>query len=285
MRSPIRWFGGKGMMVKKILPLLPSHRTYVEPFGGGASVLLAKDPSPVEVYNDVDSGLVSFFRALRDKKTFARLHGKLLLTPYSREEHRFCTETWDSSEDLVERAYRWYVACVQSFSGGFGQGWSSVVTQSRRGMASTAAIWKSKMELLPVVHQRLIRVQIEHRDWRYIVARYDRPETLQYIDPPYVQSTRSGGSFRHDMSDSEHAALVNSLLGLEGMAVVSGYDHRIYRRLDEAGWSKHEFNTACHAAGKSRTSGLLGPGSTTKHAPRTEVVWVSPRGQRGRNRG
>ncbi len=64
LRSPILWFGGKGNMVAKILPLFPPHRIYVEPFGGGASLLMAKAPAPVEVYNDLDSGLVNLFRVL-----------------------------------------------------------------------------------------------------------------------------------------------------------------------------------------------------------------------------
>jgi len=61
LRSPIVWFGGKGHMVNKLLPLIPKHKIYVEPFGGGANLLIAKEPSPVEVYNDLDSGLVNFF--------------------------------------------------------------------------------------------------------------------------------------------------------------------------------------------------------------------------------
>lgn len=58
MRSPIWWFGGKGNMVAKLLPLIPPHRTYVEPYGGGASLLFAKNPSPVEVYNDLNQAVV-----------------------------------------------------------------------------------------------------------------------------------------------------------------------------------------------------------------------------------
>ena len=70
MRSPISWFGGKMRLAKRIVPLLPPHTTYVEPFGGGAAVLFAKPPSPVEVYNDLDGGLVNFFRVLRNRSQF-----------------------------------------------------------------------------------------------------------------------------------------------------------------------------------------------------------------------
>lgn len=98
MGSPITWFGGKGMMASKILPYFPEHHTYAEPFGGGASMLFAKPPSPVEVYNDMDSGLVNFFRVLRDPEAFERFHHLAALTPYSREEYCHCRSTWESAK-------------------------------------------------------------------------------------------------------------------------------------------------------------------------------------------
>ena len=119
MRSPIKWFGGKGGFVQNILPLVPKHKIYVEVFGGGASLLFAKTPAPVEVYNDVDSGLVGFFRVLRDKEKAAELWRVACLSPYSREEYGFCRETWEECKDEVERARRWFVVVRQSFGGLF----------------------------------------------------------------------------------------------------------------------------------------------------------------------
>lgn len=88
LRSPITWVGGKGLMVGKLLKLLPPHRHYVEVFGGGASLLSAKGPAGgVEVYNDIDAGLVHFFRTLRDPKLFWEFYVKAISTPYSRLEH------------------------------------------------------------------------------------------------------------------------------------------------------------------------------------------------------
>lgn len=107
-------------MVAKLLPLIPPHKIYVEVFGGGASLLFAKEPSPVEVYNDLDSGLVNFFRVLRDPGKFEKFYRKVCFTPYSREEYCFCRDTWGECKDDVERAYRWFVVARMSFSGKFG---------------------------------------------------------------------------------------------------------------------------------------------------------------------
>ena len=133
-------------MVKKILTLFPAHHTYVEAFGGGASLLFTKKPSRVEVYNDIDSGLVGFFRVLRDREKFERFHEWVQMTPYAREEYNHCLATWQDCEDEVERAYRWYVVARQSFSGKFGESWSSSVTSSSRGMAVTCSKWLSVIE-------------------------------------------------------------------------------------------------------------------------------------------
>ena len=267
-------------MVAKLLPLFPQHHTYVEPFGGGASLLFAKLPAPVEVYNDLDSGLIEFFRVLRDPAQFARLHRMVEATPVSREEYDRCRDTWQDCDDPVERAYRWYVVARMSFGGRFGAGWGSNVTASRCGMAATCSKWLSIIELLPQIHARLMRVQIEHADWRVILDRYDTPRTLFYLDPPYVHGTRTDTRYACEMTDADHADLVDVLLGIRGKAILSGYDHEIYAPLEAAGWVCHDWETACSAAGRTRASGIQGEGSALAMQARTESAWISPRAQR-----
>src|SRR5690606_16389589 len=119
------------------IPHFPPHHTYVEPFGGAANVLLNKPPSPVEVYNDIDSNLVTIFRVLRDHPD--ELRRALELTPYSREEYVRCLGPLYGL-DYVEKARRLIVRYRQTFRG-IGQKatpgqWGYSVTQSARGMAS-----------------------------------------------------------------------------------------------------------------------------------------------------
>jgi DNA adenine methylase len=304
LRSPIAWFGGKGILARKIVPLFPPHQCYVEPFCGGASCLFAKPPSPVEVINDLDSDIVNIFRVLRDPQKFEEFYRLALLTPYSREEYckyrassrtsrrgyyANCVERGESSNcdngGDVERAYRWYVVARMSFAGELGRSWGHSVATSRRGMANAVAQWLSILDMLPAITERLRSVQVEHEDWLEVLTGYDTPETLFYIDPPFVGSTRRSGRYTFEMNDNRHREMVEALLCIKGKALISGYQNSIYNPLEQAGWRRIELPTVCYAVGRTRKSGLQGKGAL-RFQSRTEVLWVSPTAQvtpRGKN--
>jgi DNA adenine methylase len=265
-------------MVKKLLPLVPKHRIYVEVFGGGASLLLSKEPSLVEVYNDLDAGLVNLFRVIRDPDLFAEFHRRVQLIPYSRGEFNRYRELWSGGQapaDPVENAVAFFVIARQSFGGCFGISWSMAVSASSRGMASTVSSWLSAIDLLPEVAERFLRVQIECLDWRRLLPIYDTAETFFYLDPPYLPYTRKDGQYTHEMSESDHEDLVDALLDLKGKALLSGYANPLYTKLEAAGWRRRDFATVCFAAGRTRAIGIRGPGSATAKAPRTETVWAN----------
>ena len=283
LRSPLVWFGGKGILARKIVPLFPPHHNYVEPFCGGASCLFAKSPSPVEVINDVDSDIVNFFRVLRDPRKFEQFHRLAALTPYSREEfvryRRDWRAKWQDCADDVERAYRWYVVARMSFAGEFGGSWGRSVGTSRLGMANAVAQWLSIVDMLPAIAERVRTVQVEHGDWRQVLQAYDTPDTLFYIDPPFVKNTRRGGKYRHEMSNAQHRELVEVLLNIRGRGVLSGYRNAIYEPLEEAGWQCADLPVTCYAVGRTRATGLQGAGALTKPGSvhrRTETLWISP---------
>ncbi len=285
MRSPLFWFGGKGNMIPRLLPLIPPHRVSVETFGGGASLLFAKKPSLVEIYNDMDGNLVNFFRVIRDEEQFPRFWRKAFFTPYCREEFYWCRENLEDG-DPVERAWRFFVVVRQAFGGDFrgeGTSWGYSVNSSRRGMTATCSKFTSCVDVLPEVHARLRRVQVEQGDFREIIPRYDTPETFFYLDPPYVPETRTHGGYTCEMTAEDHAALVDLLLGLKGMAILSGYPNGIYAPLEAAGWERREWKTACSAAGRTRGSGIQGEGAATRMQPRTECAWISPSAQKQGN--
>lgn len=281
LRSPIVWLGGKYYLVKKLLPLIPPHQVYVEPFGGGAQLLFAKEPSPVEVYNDIDSGLVNFFRVLRDEEKFEKFYRKVCLTPYSREEYYYCCENHDSCDDEIEKAWMFYMVARQSFGGRFGNSWGFQVKTSSRGMALGCSSWLSAIECLPEIRQRLLRVQIEHLDFRKVFETYDTTETFFYCDPPYIPETRKGGGYRFEMTAEDHKDLVEILLGIKGMAILSGYAHEIYLPLEQAGWKRTDFDVSCSVVGRTRGTGILGEGATHKKGQRrVESVWICPKTQK-----
>src|SRR5690606_6970070 len=249
MRSIITYYGGKGYSWRRIIPNFPPHHTYVDPFGVSAAVLLNKEPSPVEVYNDIDSNLLTIFRALRDYPD--ELRRALELTPYSREEYVRCLGPLDGLDD-VERARRLIVRYRQVF-GGTGQTatpgqWSYSVTQCRRGMAGAVSRWLSTIDaVLPAVVERFRRVQIENLPWQEIVRRYDTPDTLFYCDPPYLPSTRTGqAAYQYEMTIEEHRELAEVLNSVRGHVVLSGYASPEY---DEwyRGWKCIEFDATMYA--------------------------------------
>lgn len=267
MKSPIAWYGGKHYLAPRLCQLLPQHTTYVEVFGGGGSLLFAKPPSAIEVYNDIDEGLVNFWRVVRDPDKYPRLQTLLELTPYSRAEYYECAETWQSCDDDVERARRWFATARMGFSGqsiGRNAGWKYTVAA-----ASTLATssYLSAIEHLPAIHRRLRMVQLDCRDWRVVLTAYDRPDTLFYLDPPYILDTRVGGKrYSHELTDNDHHQLTNVLLNIKGMAILSGYASEIYQPLETAEWQRIDYNVSASAM----------KGANER---RVESVWLSPSAQ------
>lgn len=259
-------------MVAKLLPLIPEHRIYVEVFGGGGSLLLAKPPSLVEVYNDLDGRLVNLFRVLRDPDQFAEFERLACFTAFSRQEFDEAKAGLEEGNP-VERAWKFYVVGRQSFSGLL-ETWGYGRSSSARGMAGQCSKWIGSIEGLPELHLRLMRVQIERDDWRKILKRFDSPETFFYLDPPYVPKTRKSGGYKHELSEKDHAELVEKCQKLEGKVLLSGYPNEIYQPL-EATWRMMTWRTACHAAGRTRGTKILGVGSALAKQSRTEAVWMN----------
>lgn len=279
MKPPIPWFGGKQNMAKILLSLMPEHHIYCEVFGGAASLLHAKTPAPVEVYNDMNSGLVNLFRVIREPQTYEEFRRLVALTPYSREERKYAFETWKTENDPVKKAWAFYVAVAQGFSGNIEESsWSFSVSHSTNHMASAVSAWLNAIERLPEIHVRWQTVQIEHDDFRKVIPRYDTENTLFYLDPPYVQETRKGGKYTHEMTIADHEELATLLLKMKGMALLSGYYHDVYKPLEQMGWKQQNVNQTCWAVGRTRHTKIQGPGPgmARKEHRRTECIWISP---------
>lgn len=262
-------------MVAKLLPLLPSHEQYVEPFFGGGSVFFAKAPCSHETINDADEGVTGFFRVLRDRGE--EFVARCKLTEYGEALWRDCRDTWREEPDELLRAWKWFVVARQSFSGQFGSSHGHSRTQSRRGMAGECSNWLSAIDRLPEVVERLKCTQILAGDWQRAMRCTDTPDCLAYLDPPYVHSTRKCGGYSHEMDDAAHAELVEYLLTeWTGKAVLSGYPCDLYLPLEAAGWHRIDWQTSCHAAGRTRHTGIQGAGSAMAMQGRTESIWLDP---------
>jgi len=278
IRSPLRWWGGKAALARLIVGLIPPGAPYVEVFGGAAHVLFAKEPGPLDVLNDRDQGLIEFYRVVRDPRQGPELIRRLQWTLYSRAEWRWCRDTWATvTDDPVERARRWFVWMRQSFSG-TGRSWSFAVTPQ----TPVAGTWAGVVADLERVRARLATVQIECLDWRVCLRTYDGPSTVFYCDPPYHPETREPGSrtvYAAEMTAADHAELVDALQRLQGMAVLSGYDHPVYAPLVAAGWQVIRRRVLSAGTAKTRIRGGRGIGAVRadRRRHRVEMVWVHPR--------
>lgn len=236
MKSPINWFGGKYYMATDIINLFPEHKVYVEGFGGAAHILFKKQPSQVEIYNDLHSGLYLLFKLLRENNQ--ELISKIQLTPYSREEF-YADDDWQSETDVIEKVRKFYVKTMQAV-GTAGGGWSYSKQISRRGMCQSVSRWLGNIdENMPNLIERLREIQIENLDIVSLIEKYDSKNTLFYLDPPYISDTRvSKTVYKHEMTNDKHSEMVKKLCEIQAKVVLSGYEHKIYKPLEDFGWNK-----------------------------------------------
>lgn len=234
--SLIRWAGGKNRQLKDLLPLIPHSKSYIEPFGGGASVLLNRTKMPVEVYNDLDGALVNLFQVVRDDQMFAEFAHKLDWVLYAKEEFRTAVDSYDDETlGRIDRAILFYTMLNQSISG---KRLASAGDFARGRMDSLAERFKMRQAKLGAIHNRLRGVQIECRDALDVLQEWDGPDSVFYCDPPYVLDTRSKRKYYAiEPGDEYHVQLVDVLLSVRGMVILSGYDHPIYERLRDSGWT------------------------------------------------
>ncbi len=248
-RPLARITGGKWKMAPKILPFLPEHRIYVEPYGGALGVFGRKPRVKQEVVNDLNGRLVNLYRVLRDESLAKALFTALDLTPYSREEF---ADASAGSEDPVELARLTLLSSMQGHSGsglagGRKTGW-------RTGDARTCpwSQWDQMPEAVWQWHQRMRGVMIEHRPALEVIQRYDSPETLHLVDPPYVRGTRSSSQsiYRFEMTDADHEDLANALHKVQGKVVLCGYQSELYGKLYQD-WQRVEFTALNDKGGKA----------------------------------
>jgi DNA adenine methylase len=269
-RPVLRYYGGKWKFAPWIISFFPPHRTYVEVFGGAGSVLLRKPRSRYEVYNDIDDEVVNLFRVLRDPEQATKLIEQINLTPLSRSEFDLAHEIVDIP---IERARRTIIRSSMGYNAiSVNENNTTGFRNSLRESGSLGAAWVSYPNNLKNVIGRLRGVVIENLSWEKIIPIYDRTNTLFYIDPPYLPSTRSDwkgksieGAYRYEMDQEEHVRLLEIIKTIQGMTVISGYRSTLYDEILST-WNSVEKDTK----------------ATSNCHDRTEVLWLSPNLQAAR---
>lgn len=259
----IRYHGGKWRLAPWIISHFPEHRVYVEPFGGAASVLLQKEPSYAEVYNDLDGEIVNLFRVMQNPELRSRLIEMIRFTPYSRAEFMLA---WEFTDDQVESARRVIIRAQMGFgSSGATKGSSGFRRDTARRYTTSMMDWVKYPDHLPAIFERMRGVQLECRPAINVIAINDSLETLFYVDPPYMHDTRvmdgSTRYYRHEMTDADHAYLLGQLINTKGMVVLNGYDSDLYNS-SLGGWKKFTKQARISAHRGTRM--------------KQEVIWLNP---------
>lgn len=258
-RPLLRWHGGKYRLATWIISNFPAHRVYVEPYGGAGSVLLAKPRAYCEVWNDLDDNVFNLFQVMRTN--YRALEDALRLTPFSRRELEIaCTD----HPDPIEKARR---LIIRSFMGHGSDSASDINratgfrSNSNRSHTTPAHDWVNYERHMHQLADRIRGVILECRDAREVMDQHDAPETLHYLDPPYLERTRKRyGAYRFEMTDAEHKAMLDHANGLKGKVLISAYEDRLYDvELGERGWFK--VTRAAVADGAQK---------------RLEVLWLNP---------
>jgi DNA adenine methylase len=265
LRPPIKVHGGKSYLKSWIISHFPADYdklSYCEFCCGGCSVLLNKEVSNEEIINDIDKGVVSIFKALRDEsKEFI---GKLKDISYKEETFTNALErSKDKFDDYIELAVNEYVLRRMS-RGGMKRAfaWSD---RERGGKPGDVNAWETMLKQLPLVADRIKKVTILNANFLSIAKIWDDEKTLIYIDPPYLPETRTEGStdvYDHEMSVEDHINILNFIKDARSKIAISGYQSPLYNK-HLKNWKVAKKNIANHASQQA------------VKASRTEFLWTN----------
>jgi DNA adenine methylase len=257
IKPPFRYIGAKTKLLDWIYSFFPAHSTFVDVFGGTGVVIFNKTPSKNDVYNDINSNIVNFYRVLRDEYKRNQLQDLIALTPYSRKEFNSCKEP---SEDDVEAARRFYVRQNQSFSA-TGRTWGFEKNKNCSVSRFYNTAWGG-------VLARMQSITFDNLPFERMFKNYDSTETLFYCDPPYVE-TSGTNEYAYFFGEEEQKKLIDTVNNVQGFVIISGYQHDSFNELLDAGWTMKTREFKCTL--KNTKQGK------DAERDRVECLYLSPR--------
>lgn len=254
MKSVLKYPGAKNSIADEIISRIPKHHTYVEPYFGSGAVFFAKEPSNIEMINDMDNDICNLFECIKsDSERLARL---VLSTPFARNEY---DKTFEVEEkEPYMKALQLLTKCWQGHgfrTNGYKVGWKNDV-QGRERMYALWN-WYRLPEWIIEIAERLRCVQIENRHALEVINRFNYENVFMYLDPPYVLGTRTGKQYKWEMTDSDHEELLITILQSKAQIIISGYDSEMYSDYLKD-WTKVELKANAEYGLK-----------------RTEVLWMN----------
>jgi DNA adenine methylase len=232
LRTPITYYGGKRKLVSTIVPLIPQHNLYCEPFIGGAAVFFGKEKSKVEVINDTNKEVINFYQVCRNR--FHDLQSLVRTTLHSREQHddAFVIYSKPHLHDEVRRAWALWVLSTQSFSANLEGSWGF----DKKKHTTSLKIHNRREEFTEQLAIRLQTTQIECADALYIIESRDGVDTFFYCDPPYYNSNLG----HYDgYSEQDYENLLKLLSKIKGKFLLSSYPSELLAKYS----TKHKWHT------------------------------------------
>jgi DNA adenine methylase len=248
IRPAFKCHGGKFYLSSWIISHFPEDYvkyTYVEPFCGGANVLINKQKSDVETIADIDLSVVQIFRALRDEPT-EFIH-RLTHIKYKEETFlKAVARSKNTFDDYLDHAVNEFILRRMS-RGGLRKNfaWSN---RLRGGQPGDINAWKTAIKNLPTISERLKGVYILNRPAIDVLKGFNRKDTLIYADPPYLHETRnSPDAYEAEMTAEDHFELGKALNNFSGKVIISGYSSPLYNRLFN-NWNQYKKKVANHSS-------------------------------------
>jgi DNA adenine methylase len=263
LRPIVKTHGGKWYLKDFVIDNFPENYqdlVYCEPFCAGASIFLNKKPSVEEVISDIDKNVIAIFKALRDEsKEFIN---RLKRIQYTERSFKIAlTKSKKPLDDYIDRGVNEYILRRMS-RGGLKKAfaWSNRTRGDKPGDVNS---WDTMLKQLPKISERLRNVTILCSDFREIIKYWDEENTLMYLDPPYLHSTRTATDvYENEMTVEDHIDLLNLIKNSRGKVIISGYSSPLYNRTLK-GWKCKKKSVANHSS-QAKTKDM-----------RTEVVWFN----------
>jgi DNA adenine methylase len=239
MKTPITYYGGKQRLLKYIVPLIPEHKLYAEPFTGGAAVFFAKEPAEIEVLNDTNKALITFYRVA--KTDFKRLQNRIRATLHSKIAHKKARLVYDNPEFFNELDVAWSVWLLSSAS------FSSMLTGTfgydKKRQTTTRKFQNKKDTFDPAILKRLEHAQVEAQDACNLIRTRDTKQSFFYCDPPYFNSDM--GHYK-GYTEADFERLLQSLSKIKGKFLLSSYPSPVLEKyIKENGWYSKSIKQFC----------------------------------------
>lgn len=245
MKTPVSYYGGKQMMCSKILPLIPEHKLYCEPFCGGAAIFWAKKPSDLEVLNDTNRELVNFYQVV--KNDFTSLEKEIRITLNSRDLYRKASTIYNNPDmfNEIKRAWVLWILSSQSFGSKLDDSWGYDKSKNR----TAKQIQNKKDSFTEDLAIRLQNCSIECADACYIIRSRDTTDSFFYCDPPYYNANM-GHYDGYSLNDFKE--LLDALSQIKGKFLLSSYPSDILTEYTQKfGWNTKTFDMRISVSAKA----------------------------------